>query len=240
MAFYIRVIPAALLAAAALMAQSSGPTAPAPIVQPGAPGEGSKILSAKDVRGTPRKPLQADVDFMQGMIHHHAQAVEMVDLLRTRAESKDLRAFGERIAISQTDEIKFMKQWLQDRGQATSMSMPMSHDHMDMANMQGMHPDMANMKGGDQLDSMASMPPMPGMLTPEQMKALAAAKGAEFDRLFLTGMIQHHKGALTMVDDLFSNPAAAQDPVLFDFATDIVNTQSAEIKIMQNMLEGKK
>lgn len=237
MAFSIRLIPAGLLAAAALLAQSGQSNAPAPIVQPGAPGEGSRILSAKDVRGTPRKPVKADVDFMQGMIHHHAQAVEMVDLLRTRAESKALRAFGERISISQTDEIKFMKQWLQDRGQATSMSMPMSHDHM---NMPAMHHDMANMKGGDQLDSMASMPPMPGMLTPEQMKALAAAKGAEFDRLFLTGMIQHHKGALTMVDDLFSNPVAAQDPVLFDFATDIVNTQSAEIKIMQNMLEGKK
>ena len=81
---------------------------------------------------------------------------------------------------------------------------------------------------------------MPGMLTPEQMAALAKASGAQFDHLFLTGMIQHHGGALTMVDDLFNTPGAGQDPVLFDFATDIENTQSAEIKIMRGMLDKEK
>jgi uncharacterized protein (DUF305 family) len=170
---------------------------------------------------------------MQGMIHHHAQAVEMVELLRTRGENKQLRSFGDKIAVSQTDEIQFMKQWLQDRGKASSMA----HSQMDGMNHMN---HMAAMKGTEPLDSMAVMPPMPGMLTPEQMKALANAKGSEFDRLFLTGMIQHHTGALTMVDDLFGNPAAGQDAILFDFATDITNTQSAEIEIMKKMLEKRK
>jgi uncharacterized protein (DUF305 family) len=222
---FVRVAFAAL-GAAVLCAQQSKPpaNAAAPVVQPGAPGQSSKTLSADSIHPQHKPPFPADVAFMQGMIHHHAQAVEMVDLLRTHGQSKALQAFGERIAISQTDEIKFMRQWLQDRGQSTMI--------MDHSNMQGMKMD--------QLDSMSGMPPMPGMLTAEQMKALAAAKGAGFDHLFLTGMIQHHTGALTMVDELFANPAAAQDPVLFDFATDIVNTQSAEIKIMQGMLEEKK
>jgi uncharacterized protein (DUF305 family) len=234
MAFSIRLLLPALLLAPAAFAQTKN--APAPIVQPGPPGESGKTLSAKSVRGAARKPQPDDIAFMQGMIHHHAQAVEMVALLRTRGESKALQAFGERISISQTDEIKFMKQWLEDRGQSSSMQ----HDHMNMANMQGMNHDMSKMKGGDQLDSMAGLPPMPGMLTAEQMKALAAAQGAAFDYLFLTGMIQHHTGALTMVDDLYANPAAAQDPALFDFVTDIVNTQTAEIKIMQKMLDEEK
>jgi uncharacterized protein (DUF305 family) len=162
---------------------------------------------------------------MQGMIMHHSQAVEMVALLRTRGFSKELQAMGNRISISQTDEIKYMKQWLEDRGKPTSM--PMDHD------MSGM--DMKDMKGMD-----LSMPMMPGMLSPQQMKELAAAKGRAFDHLFLTGMIQHHTGALTMVAELYATPGAGQDPVLFDFATDIDNTQRAEIRIMQAMLEKEK
>jgi uncharacterized protein (DUF305 family) len=209
---------------------------PSTIVQPGAPGQPSKTLTAKNARIAPRPPLDADVAFMQGMIHHHAQAVEMVELLRTRGESKQLRSFGEKIAVSQTDEIQFMKQWLQERGKASSMV----HSQMGQMNHMDHMDHMAAMKGTEPLDSMAAMPPMPGMLTPEQMKALANTKGSEFDRLFLTGMIQHHTGALTMVDDLFRNPAAGQDAVLFDFATDITNTQSAEIEIMKKMLEERK
>jgi uncharacterized protein (DUF305 family) len=170
----------------------------------------------------------------------------MVELLRTRAESPALKAFGEKIAVSQTDEIQFMKNWLEDWGKPSSISHAgMTHAGMDHNNMEHAgNMDHMNMAGMDhsantaaQLDSMAEMPPMPGMLTPAQMKALAAAKDAEFDRLFLTGMIQHHTGALIMVDDLFGNPAAAQDSVLYDFATDITNTQSAEIEIMKKMLE---
>jgi uncharacterized protein (DUF305 family) len=225
---------ALLLLASMVHGQQTSP--PATVVQPGAPGQRSKTLSAKDLRTTARPPLDDDVAFMQGMIHHHAQAVEMVDLLRSRGESKQLKSFGEKIAVSQTDEIQFMKQWLEERGKPSSMA----HGQMSQMDHMNHMEHMADAKGKEQLDSMSGMPPMPGMLTPEQMKALANAKGAEFDRLFLTGMIQHHKGALTMVDDLFRNPAAGQDPVLFDFATDVTNTQSAEIKIMQKMLEEKK
>jgi len=159
---------------------------------------------------------------MQGMIMHHSQAVEMTDLLRTRGRSKELQALGKRISISQSDEIKFMKQWLVDRNQPTSMNM-------------------GEMKGMDHKGhNMGSTALMPGMLSPEQMKALAHSSGPTFDHLFLTGMIQHHNGALIMVQDLFDTPAAGQDPVLFDFATDIDNTQRAEIEIMRRMLQKEK
>jgi uncharacterized protein (DUF305 family) len=126
----------------------------------------------------------------------------------------------------------YMKQWLTDRGEPISApgSMNMTGD------MAGM--DMAGM---DHMDhgKMGAMPMMPGMLTAEQMKALAAATGPEFDHLFLTGMIQHHTGALTMVKDLFKSPGAGQDPQLFDFASDVDNTQQAEIDIMRHMLKEK-
>jgi len=192
----------------------------APIVQPGAPGQPNKFLNEKTVWTPARAPFAADVEFMQGMIMHHSQAVDMVALLRTRGKSPVLKSFGEKISVSQSDEIGFMQRWLQSRGKPTAMQM--DHSRMSAAEMKNM-----NML-------------MPGMLTAEQMAALAKARGAQFDHLFLTGMIQHHGGALTMVDDLLSHPGAGQDPVLFDFATDIVNTQSAEIKIMQDMLHKEK
>ncbi len=187
---------------------------PAPIVQPGAPGKATKMVAPEKAMLSAQRLAEGDVIFMQGMIHHHAQAVEMVDLLRTRGASRDLLAFGERITISQSDEIRFMKEWLMERGKPVAMA----HDHA------------AHMAGG-------GMPLMPGMLTVEQMDTLAKAKGAAFDRLFLTGMMQHHEGALVMVDELFDIPGAGQDPVMFDFATDIDNTQRAEIEIMRGMLK---
>src|ERR1700735_5547109 len=204
-----------LLSAIAASAQQS-----APIVQPGAPGQPGKFLNETTVWTPPRAPFNADVEFMQGMIMHHSQAVEMVALLRTHGKSPVLKSFGEKISVSQTDEIGFMKRWLESRGKPTTMEM--DHSHMSKADMSKM-----NML-------------MPGMLTPEQMAALTKARGAQFDHLFLTGMIQHHGGALTMVDELFNTPGAGQDPVLFDFATDIENTQSAEIKIMRDMLQKEK
>jgi uncharacterized protein (DUF305 family) len=155
---------------------------------------------------------------MQGMIMHHAQAVEMTALIPSHTEDKDLRLLGARISSSQSDEIKFMKRWLVARGESISMPMP---------DMPGMHM------------SPPSLALMPGMLTPEQMDALGKAKGAEFDQLFLTGMIQHHNGALIMVKDLFDTAGAGQDAELFDFANDADNTQRAEMQIMQNMLEKK-
>jgi uncharacterized protein (DUF305 family) len=182
----------------------------APIVQPGAPGQSSKILSPDSAVIPLRTPAVADINFMQGMIMHHSQAVEMTELLRSRSRNKNLQALGKRISISQSDEMNYMKQWLEDRGQPAAME----HSHMNMD----------------------SMPLMPGMLTPQQMKALEQATGPAFDHLFLTGMIQHHTGALIMVQDLFDTPGAGQDAVLFDFATDIDNTQRAEINIMRGML----
>jgi len=197
-----------------LQAQQAGSGTPV-VVQPGAPGKPSKTLPAS-TRGTLPPRSQADVEFMQGMIMHHAQAVEMTGLISSHTENKELRALGARISSSQSDEIKMMKRWLAARGEAISMAMP------------GM-PDMDR--------SGRPMGLMPGMLTAEQMEALRKAKGEEFDRLFLSGMIQHHGGALTMVKDLFDTAGAGQDAEVFDFATDVDNGQRAEIKVMQKMLE---
>ncbi len=199
---------------------SAQPSEGSTIVQPGAPGAASKILSPSEVHTALPAPFGADVEFMQGMIMHHSQAVEMVALLRTHGKSSELKALGEKITLSQSDEIRYMKDWLETRGKPTTMQM--DHSHMTP----------------DQMKNMNML--MPGMLTPQQMSELAKAKGAKFDHLFLTGMIQHHGGALTMVNDLFQTPGAGQDPVLFDFATDIDNTQRAEIKIMQAMLDREK
>jgi uncharacterized protein (DUF305 family) len=196
-----------------------------PIVQPGAPGHDSKILTQATAasEAVPHEPSEADVKFMQGMIMHHSQAVEMTTLLMTRSQDKKVHALGERINVSQTDEMNFMKRWLQERGK------PLAAAHsMDMSSM--------NMAGMDHMD-MSSMPSMPGMLTSQQMDTLRKAKGPEFDHLFLTGMIQHHTGALTMVKQLFNTQGAGQDPQLFDFANDVDNTQLAEIDIMQHLLQ---
>ena len=147
---------------------------------------------------------------------HHAQAVEMTALIESHTESKDVRSLGARISRSQSDEIKFMKRWLASRGEPFSHSMPdMSHSHA----------------------SHESMALMPGMLTTKQMDALKEARGGEFDQLFLTGMIQHHDGALTMVKDLFDTAGAGQDAELFNFATDVDSGQRAEIRVMQSMLK---
>ncbi len=161
------------------------------------------------------------------MIMHHSQAVEMTALIPSHTQNNDLRSLGARISSSQSDEIKFMKRWLAARGEPLSMPMP---------GMKGMNPEM---KGMNEDMSSQPVPLMPGMLTQQQMEALRKAKGAEFDRLFLTGMIQHHNGALTMVKNLFDTAGAGQDAELFDFATDADNTQRAEIRIMQAMLEKK-
>ena len=201
----------------AVRGQQSNPATGPVVVQPGAPGKPSKTLPPS-TKGVLPARSQADVEFMQGMIMHHAQAVEMTALIPSHTENKEVRALGARISLSQSDEIKFMKRWLVARSESVSMTMP------------GM-PDM---------DSGKPMQAMPGMLTPEQMSALRQAKGAEFDQKFLTGMIQHHNGALVMVKDLFDTPGAGQDAEIFDFATDADNTQRAEIKIMENMLKEKK
>jgi uncharacterized protein (DUF305 family) len=192
------------------------------VVQPGAPGQPTKILPPSSKAKLP--PLSpADVEFMQGMIMHHGQAIEMTALIPSHTENKELRSLGARISRSQDDEIRFMKRWLAVRGE--SLSMPMRE------NMPGMSHGDSSHQAAD------SMPLMPGMLTAEQMDALRKATDADFDRLFLTGMIQHHNGALTMVKDLFGTAGAGQDAEIFGFATDVDTGQRAEIRIMQSMLE---
>jgi len=201
------IAPSTLAALLALPVCAQQPV----VVQPGAPGQPTRTLPSS-TRATLPPSSPKDVEFMQGMIMHHAQAVEMTALIVERTENKELRLLGARITNSQTGEINFMRRWLAARGEPLFMSM-------------------TGMPGHSML--------MPGMLTPEQMDALRKTKGAEFDRLFLTGMIQHHNGALIMVKDLFDTAGAGQDAELFDFANDADNTQRAEIRIMQTMLEKK-
>jgi len=148
----------------------------------------------------------ADVQFMQHMIQHHAQALVMAAMVPTHGAGPRLRQLGEKIDISQRDEIARMERWLRDRDQAI--------------------PD----------ETSAHPMDMPGMLTPEQMARLDAARGEEFERLFLGFMIEHHRGALVMVDELFATPGAGQDSDIFQFATDVDADQRAEIHIMENML----
>lgn len=164
----------------------------------------------------------ADIRFMQEMIGHHQQAVEMTALVRARTRRADLRVLSERIAVSQADEIAMMRQWLSTRGAVVPQ--PAAHD------MSG-HP-----AGHVMGDTAAAHVMMPGMLTAAQMAALRAARGARFDRLFLEGMIQHHGGALTMVQALMATPGAAQESSLNRFVTDVATDQRAEITRMRRML----
>ena len=147
---------------------------------------------------------------MQGMIGHHAQALEMTALLASRTASENMRKLALRIEVSQADEIKMMQAWLEAR----SLEVPNEHAHH-------MH--------GSTL--------MPGMLTPEEMDRLAGASGAEFDRLFLDFMIKHHEGALVMVKQLFSTPGAGQESEIFAFASDVDADQRMEIDRMRAMLK---
>jgi uncharacterized protein (DUF305 family) len=182
----------------------------APIVQPGAPGQSSRVIAAAQAADLSKVGYtEADVRFMQGMISHHAQAVEMVALIPDRTAREDMRLLGHRIDVSQADEINMMKHWLGVRGQ----EVPNGHAH---------HAHGATL--------------MPGMLTSEEMERLAAARGAEFDRLFLEGMIKHHGGALIMVQELFATPGAGQEVEIFAFASDVDADQRMEIERMGAML----
>jgi uncharacterized protein (DUF305 family) len=208
----------AFLLSLSVSAQQAEPKQPV-VVQPGAPGQPTRTLPAS-TRATLLPHSPKDVEFMQGMIMHHAQAVEMTALIESHTDNKELRLLGTRISKSQSDEIEFMKRWLEVRREPISPAMP---------EMPGV--DMSSHQGHTML--------MPGMLTPKQMDALKKAKGKEFDNLFLTGMIQHHNGALIMVKDLFDTAGAGQDAELFNFATDVDSGQRAEIRIMQTMLGEK-
>ena len=190
--------------------RSSRGTAGPQIVQPGAPGQPTRVITADEaVALSTIKYTPADVQFMQGMIGHHAQAIEMTDLLRTRTQSEDMRKLAERIDVSQTDEIKMMEEWLKRRGE--SLPDPHAHHH------------------GGKL--------MPGMLTADEMGRLAQAKGEAFDRLFLEFMIKHHEGALVMVQELHATAGAGQEPEMFAFANDVDADQRMEIDRMRIMLD---
>jgi len=158
----------------------------------------------------------ADVEFMSGMIPHHAQAVIMAGWAPTHGARKDVAIFCERVVVGQSDEIATMQQWLRDRGQPV----PDARSTRHKMKMNGMEHEML----------------MPGMMTDEQMAALDKARGPEFDRLFLEGMIRHHQGAIDMVDELFKAYGAAQDELIYKFASDVQADQSIEIARMHKML----
>ena len=162
----------------------------------------------------------ADVDFMAGMIPHHAQAVIMAGWAPTHGARKDVAILCERIVVAQRDEIAMMQQWLADRG----LEVPDASSTRHKMKMGGMVHDML----------------MPGMLSDEEMAALDKARGPEFDRLFLEGMIRHHQGAIDMVDVLFKSYGAAQDETVFKFASDVYADQGIEIERMHEMLGDRK
>lgn len=217
-----------------LIAGSAAQQTP-PIFQPGAPGAPSRVITPAQALELSRSGYTAgDVRFMQHMLVHHGQAVEMVDLLKVHGSDATVRRLGERIAMGQEAEMVIMEAWLHSREQPTAMTMGAA-DHSGHAGMD----HSAHAGHGDMAASMA--PPsetaiMPGMLSPAQMVRLAAARGADFDRLFLEGMIQHHQGALDMVDELMAEPDAAEDPTLSDFLSSVVADQNAEILRMQSLL----
>jgi uncharacterized protein (DUF305 family) len=206
-----------MAAAAALLLAAGCAPARAPAAQP-APGPGADHATHAD----PVRPADdgrvrsgytlADVRFMQDMIGHHAQALVMAALVEGRSSRPELSLLAERIEVSQRDEIAFMRQWLEDRGEAV----PADDAHVHAA------------MGHGHL--------MPGMLTQQDLDSMAAARGAAFDRLFLEGMIRHHEGALVMVRALFEAPGAGQQADIFVFASDVNADQIAEIQRMQRLL----
>ena len=207
MSFRLAVALGAVLVSAAC--RTAGGAAGPQIIQPGAPGEANRVLTAdaatdlSKVQATP-----ADVKFMQGMIGHHAQAIEMTALIAPRTSREEMKLLGQRITVSQADEMDMMRTWLRARGQ----EIPAEHAHHTPEGM------------------------MPGMLSAEQMAELTAATGEAFDKLFLRYMIQHHEGALSMVDDLFKTPGAGQEGDINAFAADVDSDQRMEIDRMRAML----
>jgi uncharacterized protein (DUF305 family) len=199
---------ATLATALALLTLTAGP------VLAQAPMTGVEAARLDSIR---RPYTKADITFMSGMIGHHAQAVKMANWAPSHGASKSLQIYCGRVAMAQTAEIGLMQAWLKDRNQP-----------VPVADARGMR--MGGM-GGD----MFMM--MPGMLTDAQMAQLDSARGVDFDRLFLTYMIQHHRGAITMVDTLNATPGAAQDEIVFKFSNDVYADQTTEIDRMQQMLD---
>ena len=196
------------LVAAALFTYSA--VGQAPIIQPGAPGQQSRVITAEEASALAGMEYSlGDIQFLQGMIPHHAQAKEMSALAESRTNNEAILAVAARITLSQDDEIAMMQDWLGDRGlEVTAEDAHHQSGFMRMA----------------------------GMLTDEEMAALAAARGSEFDRLYLESMIQHHQGALDMVEDLLDQRGSVQDPLLYEFTSDVTSDQTSEIERMVTLL----
>lgn len=225
------------------------PSQTPPIFKPGAPGEATRTVTAEEAVALSRTTFSdADVAFMQHMITHHAQAVEMVELLREQGADETVKLLGERIARSQEAEMAIMREWLTVRGQPIEMPGMGAGGHGGMdhsmhgaaaapaAGGHDAHTGHAGHGAPAEAASADDTPLMPGMLSPRQMRELAAARGPAFDKLFLEGMIHHHLGAIDMVDALMTTPDAAEDPTLSDFTASVVADQSAEILRMQTLL----
>lgn len=204
----MKQLPLIVLIAATACASA---TANPPSTSPAPSGDGDPVAIADSIRNS---YTDADVEFMTGMIHHHAQALVMARMAPTHGASATIQTLTGRIINGQNDEIAIMQRWLRDRNQPVPDPEAM-----------GGHA----MHGGDHAL-------MPGMLTAEQLAELDAARGPDFDRLFLTFMIQHHQGALTMVNQLFDTYGAAQGDAIFKIASDIGADQTSEIDRMQTML----
>jgi uncharacterized protein (DUF305 family) len=187
------------------------------IVQPGAPGQPTRVINAQQAADLSQlRHTAADVRFMQGMISHHAQALEMTALLPSRTSRENMQLLALRINVSQADEITMMRDWLLERGESVTG---------------GQGPP------GQETTPHAHQTLMPGMLTPDEMGRLTRASGTEFDRLFLEFMIKHHEGALTMVETLFSNAGAGQEVDIFSFASHVDADQRMEIARMAALLK---
>ena len=181
-----------------------------PIIQPGAPGQQSRLITAEEASALAGMEYSlGDIQFLQGMIPHHAQAKEMSALAESRTNNEAILAVAARITLSQDDEIAMMQEWLDDRGlEVTAEDAHHQSEFMRMA----------------------------GMLTDEEMAELAAARGSDFDRLYLESMIQHHQGALDMVEELLDQRGSVQDPLLYEFTSDVTSDQTSEIERMVTLL----
>ena len=181
-----------------------------PIIQPGAPGQQSRLITAEEASALAGMEYSlGDIQFLQGMIPHHAQAKEMSALAESRTNNEAILAVAARITLSQDDEIAMMQEWLDDRGlEVTAEDAHHQSGFMRMA----------------------------GMLTDEEMAELAAARGSDFDRLYLESMIQHHQGALDMVEELLDQRGSVQDPLLYEFTSDVTSDQTSEIERMVTLL----
>lgn len=206
------IVSASLLVVglAGCTSDEEAPEGSAPVVQLGAPGETGTELSPEEVEDIEMPTYtEADVEFVQGMIPHHAQALDLTPLVATRADDPDLAVMAERIEVSQADEIALLEKWLTGRGK-------------DLA---GVHAGHGDGEHG-----------MPGMLTPEELAQLEGATGSRFDRLFLNYMIRHHEGAIVMVESLLTGGAGGQESEIFQLASGIGTDQQVEVAAMKRQL----